>query len=263
MKKAAVIKVIFEDEHLLVINKPAGISATFDRTGNQDIIKELMRNNPKSAGLRLVHRLDKDTSGVMAIAKDIETQRLLTSAFEERKVHKIYLALVSGFIRETSGIIDAPLARSKRNKEIMEIARDGGKQAQTRWYAIANFGSVALLAVEPLTGRTHQIRVHLAYAGMPLAIDPVYGSSSPLMLSEFKNGYKKPLNRDESPLINRLTLHAYQLDLPQPWGRFIARPDKKFTAAIKMLVKHSRGGKDGNINQTMIDRISTEQPLSF
>jgi 23S rRNA-/tRNA-specific pseudouridylate synthase len=121
---------------------------------------------------------------------------------------------------------------------------------------LADFGTIALLAVYPHTGRTHQIRVHLPAARMPLAIDPLYGNSEPLYLSNFKPKYKLAKNRTEKSLIDRLTLHAYQLELPEHPNRpncFTASLDKKFKAAIKMLTKHNPKALDAFIN---IDHFS-------
>jgi 23S rRNA-/tRNA-specific pseudouridylate synthase len=140
-----------------------------------------------------------------------------------------------------------------------------GKEAVTHWQKLADFGRLSLLAVQPLTGRTHQIRIHMAHRGLPLAIDPLYGSDKPLMLSEFKHGYRGKLDRDEPPLIERLTLHAYQLGIPvgdpPQMETFIAAPDKKFAAAIKMLAKHT-APKNTPLPEA-VELILQSSPLSF
>jgi len=161
--------------------------------------------------LRLVHRLDKATSGVMILAKNIETQTRFTGYFKSRHVKKTYLALVTGVVPGRQGRIDMPLAQSPKKPSLMCIARNKGKESVTNWKLLADFGAVALLAVSPITGRTHQIRVHLPHVGLPLAIDPLYGSSRPLFLSDFKTDYQLARDQTEKPLIERLTLHAYQL----------------------------------------------------
>jgi 23S rRNA-/tRNA-specific pseudouridylate synthase len=144
------------------------------------------------------------------------------------------------------------------------FAKKKGKRAVTKWKLLADFGTVKLLAVYPHTGRTHQIRVHLSAVGLPLTIDPIYSSSRLLYLSEFKTDYHLGKDKEEIPLIERLTLHAYQLVIPHsvPDGTaqagiqariFIAPLDKKFAATVKMLTKHNPNGNNAWLN---IDYLS-------
>ena len=253
------VEIIYQDDDIIVINKPAGVSVTKDRTG-QAQLTDILAGQLTSAvcsQLRLVHRLDKDTSGVMLLAKNVEAQTKFTTYFEKRDVKKTYLAIVTGFVPAPQGTIDAPLTRDPKNPALMCIARKNGKAAVTNWQLLADFGSVALLAVHPLTGRTHQIRVHLPSIALPLAIDPLYGSSRPIFLSDFKSNYRLAKDQTEKPLIERLTLHAYQLSLraePEAQSRnlidnssncpdcFIAKLDKKFAACLKMLTKYNSKG---------------------
>ena len=173
----------------------------------------------------------------MILAKNTDAQRKFSEYFEKGQVRKIYLALITGSPSEKTGIIDAPLTQSKKNPQIMEVDLKNGKDAQTQWELLANFGSISLLAARPLTGRTHQIRVHLQYAGMPLAIDPLYGQNQAIMLSSFKADYKLGKYEEEKPLIDRLTLCAYELEIESL--HLVAPLEKKFKATIKMLTKYN------------------------
>jgi len=261
------IEIIYADSDVLVVNKPSGVSVTRDRTGAVELT-DLLANQlgPETAGnLRLVHRLDKLTSGVMLLALNKDTQSQFTSFFENKLVRKTYLAIVTGAAIEGEGIIDAPLARNRKNTNLMMIAKKKGKQALTKWRLLADFGLAALLAVQPVTGRTHQIRLHLPSAGLALAIDPVYGSSRPLYLSDFKADYRLGKLKEEKPLIERLTLHAYQLQLLEPpAGKpdcFVAALDKKFKAAIKMLTKHNLEGPAAFKNPDDYTKIINDEKL--
>ena len=261
------IEIIYTDDDIIVINKPTGVSVTADRTGMpelSDILTDQL--GPQIAGqLRLVHRLDKDTSGVMVLAKNKETQSKFSSYFEKKLIKKTYLALVTGIVPGRQGTINTCLARNRRNPALMCIAAKKGKEAVTDWQLLADFGTAKLLVVYPLTGRTHQIRVHLPNIGLPLAIDPLYGSSRPLFLSDFKTDYRLAKGQTEKPLIDRLTLHAYQLSIANRKSKieneFIAALDKKFTATIKMLTKHNPKGPDAFINPDDFATIINAQRL--
>jgi len=142
-----------------------------------------------------------------------------------------------------------------------------GKPAITEFALLADFGMISLAAVMPLTGRTHQIRAHLAGKNLPLAIDPLYGSEKPIMLSDFKAGYRVSKGREERPLIERLTLHAYQLELPEVEGAgamtFIAGLDKKFAGTIKMLTKHNSAGQEAFIRPENFEQIINSETITL
>jgi RluA family pseudouridine synthase len=291
------IEIIYQDNDIIVINKPTGVSVTKDRSGAAELLDILNDQlGPQiSSQLRLVHRLDKHTSGVMILAKNAETQSVFSSYFEKKLIKKTYLALVTGVVPDPQGTINTRLARSRRNPALMCITRKKGKEAVTDWKLLADFGTVALLVVKPLTGRTHQIRVHLPGIGLPLAIDPLYGAYRPLFLSDFKADYRLSKGQTEKPLIDRLTLHAYQIVIPAEAGiqlnpepnpvrskrpegsaplsagtsnganrpaHFIARLDKKFTATVKMLTRHNPKGLDAFTDPDDFSKIINARKLN-
>jgi RluA family pseudouridine synthase len=273
------IEVIYSDDEIIVINKPSGISVTKDRTGSDSIIDILETQHKDLADkLRLIHRLDKLTSGVMMIAKTPEAQSRYSALFAKRRIRKTYLALCRGFAPSERGTIKAPLARSLRDKKIMCVSTKRGKEALTQWRLLADFNLISLVAASPVTGRTHQLRVHLPNIGLPLAIDPVYGTDKPLMLSEVKTKYRVAQGQTEKPLIDRLTLHAYQLEFEAGLAQddqstdfadadgniarcFVAGLDKKFKAAVKMLTKHNPAGLDAFADAGYYEAIINSQPL--
>lgn len=263
------IDILFENDDILVINKPTGVSVTADRGGAADILQLLNQQITVAEPLRLVHRLDKETSGVMMIAKHKPAQSRYSSLFERRQVSKLYLAIVNGPLAYKGGSIKDPIARSQRNPRAMHIHPRLGKPAHTVWKQLADFGILSLVSVQTITGRTHQIRIHFSHRGMSLAIDSMYGSNQPLMLSSFKHGYRRKQDQEERPMIDRLTLHAYQLTIPvgseeiPQMQTFVAGLDKKFAAAVKLLNKHTKNEADGFTDETDLRKILDAQTLDY
>jgi len=262
------ISIIYSDSDIIVINKPSGFSVTKDRSGEPELMFTLAAQLGANKGeLLLVHRLDKDTSGVMILARNTAAQRTFSEYFSKNQVKKTYLALVRGGGTQDSGTIDAPIGPDKRDDRFMRIDHSkNGKNAVTNWQILADFGAAALVAVRPLTGRTHQIRVHMPAAGMPLVVDPLYGSGEGLMLSEFKHNYRLGKFQEEKPLIERLTLHAYQIEIPQPQPEsrpqvFVAGLDKKFAAAVKMLTKHNPRHDEAFKDPSVFEKIINAQTI--
>lgn len=263
------IEILFENDNILVINKPVGVSVTADRGGDPDLLMLLNEQVTLTEPLRLVHRLDKETSGILLVAKNKAAQSRYSRLFAKRMVQKLYLAIVRGPLPYAGGSIKDPIARSKRNPQAMHVHPRLGKPSYTVWKQLADFGPLALVSAQIITGRTHQIRIHFAHRGMPLAIDSIYGSSEPLMLSAFKTGYRPKFEKDEPPLIDRLTLHAYQLTVPvgpeenAETRTFTAPPDKKFTAAVKLLAKHTAKTASGFKDPADLERILKAEPLEY
>lgn len=249
------IEVIYSDDDILIVSKPCGMSVTKDRSGNDDIMLTLEKETSFQGPFRLIYRLDKLESGVLVIARNPEIQSELASALEKRKITRKYLAIVSGFVPEESGVIRVPLSRIREEKTKMRVNPRRGSEAITEWELLAEFGQLSLVLATPVTVRTHQLRIHLESAGMPLAIDPLYSNNEPIMLSQFKRGYRLSDGKIERPLMDRLTLHGYSVEVLGYDKPFVAKPDKKFIATLKMLSRHSDSSTQGFLCSENLEKI--------
>jgi 23S rRNA pseudouridine1911/1915/1917 synthase len=251
------LNILYEDDDLLVINKPAGLLVIPDRwDASKPTVVKLARIylNTQAAAkgtilaepprVWVVHRLDRDTSGVLILAKTDRIHAALSQQFEHGKVLKTYLALVSGQGIRTEGVIRLPIGPHPQRPGMMAIQHRHGKTALTRYAAIERFRGYTLLDVHPHTGRSHQIRVHVQAIGHPLAIDPLYGSSKPLLLSALKPSYRPKVGVEEHPLMARLTLHARALELMHPTRgetcTWMAPLPKDFSAVLRNLRRYRR-----------------------
>jgi len=193
LPEAIPLNIIYEDDDLLVIDKPPGL-AVHPAPGHPthtlaNAILSHLSSLPDTGDWRrpgIVHRLDKDTSGVMVVAKNSTAHLNLTDQFKARSVVKAYLVLVKGHLTPEDGIIEAPIGRDRRHRERMAVvAEDKGREARTEYHVIDYMGDYTLLEVRPETGRTHQIRVHLGAIGYPVVGDKVYGVKSPHLSRQF------------------------------------------------------------------------------
>jgi len=190
------LTIIYQDNDLLVVDKPPGLTvhpAPGHPSGT--LVNALLAACPDLQGISgtlrpgIVHRLDKDTSGLLVVAKNDRAMRALQSQLMERTVHKTYLALVTGIPKPREGQIEAPIGRSPRNRKKMAVV-DNGREATTRYCVREELPGHTLLEVEPITGRTHQIRVHLAAIGHPVFSDALYGKTSPILARQFLHAWK-------------------------------------------------------------------------
>jgi 23S rRNA pseudouridine1911/1915/1917 synthase len=202
------LTIIYEDDGLVVVDKPAGM-VVHPAPGHADgtLVNALLYHCKDLAGIGgverpgIVHRLDKDTSGIVAVAKTESAFKSIATQFHDRKIKKVYLALVKGVLRQMEGAIDTPIGRHKTQRKKMAIDEEG-RESQTRYELIKQYEGFAYIRLRPTTGRTHQIRVHMASIGSPVLGDELYGGKT------VKN-----------PLIGRQALHAHKLELEHPTGR--------------------------------------------
>lgn len=198
------LNILYEDDYLLFIDKPSGmvVHPSFGHkkgTLVNAILAYLKRSVTKGGDLRpgIVHRLDKDTTGVILYAKDEPTQRKLQEMFKERKVKKVYRTIVLGEVKGNEGSIRTLIGRSPKNRKKMAVLSTSGREAVTYYRVLSRLDGFTYLEVYPITGRTHQIRVHLSHIGHPIVGDPLYG-------------------RRAKALAERPLLHAFSLELQHP-----------------------------------------------
>lgn len=211
--------IIFENDSLIALNKPSGMLSIPDREASEPSLKDLLIQ--EYGEIYTVHRLDKDTSGLIIFAKNAEAHKHFSQQFEERKTEKIYLGLVIGSMQPTEGSIDAPIAENTVRRGTMLVHRRG-KEALTDYKILQDFSLYSWMQFRIHTGRTHQIRVHCKELGHPLVCDPIYGDGKPVFLSSFKNKFKlSKEDLEERPLLNRLALHAFQLKIYDEKGSLL------------------------------------------
>ncbi len=214
------LDIVYEDEFLAVINKPAGM-VVHPGAGVQsgtlanaiafhfaEAFAEQNRDKPGSTRIGIVHRLDKDTSGLIVVAKSDEMHEALSEQFREREVYKSYVALVHGSLEQNMGKVDAPIGRNKHNRLRMKVATHG-RSAVSLWKVRKRFDKFTLLDIEIKTGRTHQIRVHMGYLNHPVVGDEIYneGRDNTVMDSYVRNGIAS---------MRRFFLHAEKLSFTHP-----------------------------------------------
>ena len=197
------LEILYQDEHLAVVVKPCGM-VVHPAAGNEDgtLVNALLYHLDHLSGIGgemrpgIVHRLDKDTSGLMLVAKEDKAHAALSRQLSDRQMEKHYRALVMGHMKEPEGVIEKPIGRSRNDRKKMAVEPDG-RWAKTEWRVLREYPDRTLLDVHIITGRTHQIRVHMSSIGHPVLGDPLYGTRN-------------------MPKAERLMLHAYSLEFTHP-----------------------------------------------
>jgi len=230
--------IIAETENWVAINKPSGLLSIPDRLGKDSSLKVLLKE--KYGDIFTVHRIDRDTSGLIIFAKNENAHKYLSKQFEDRQTKKIYQGLVIGSPAANSGSIEARMMEHPALNGTM-IIHAKGKEALTDYEVLEDFGIFSFLQFRIHTGRTHQIRVHAKNIGHPLAGDPLYGDGKPVLLSSVKKKFKLSKHDEvERPIINRLALHSYKLIFDNMQGErteLVAEMPKEFRALMQQLKK--------------------------
>lgn len=226
---------IYEDSDLLIANKPAGlltIPDRFDKTIPN--LKDLLEK--KYEKIFVCHRLDKETSGVVVFAKNAGAHRFINEEMTAFRPKKIYHAICEGNFYKDELLIDIPLMTNPgRQKGMMPSAR--GKEAYTKVKVLKRFKNATLLECELLTGRQHQIRVHLQAIGYPLLVDSRYGNSEAFYLSSVKKKYNEAKGKEERPIISRVSLHSRFLEINHPDEKNIVSVEAEYPKDFRVLVK--------------------------
>jgi 23S rRNA pseudouridine955/2504/2580 synthase len=227
--------ILFEDNDLIVINKPAFISSLDEREGGEINILRLAKDY--SADAQICHRLDKETSGALIIAKNPEAYRTVSMQFERRQVNKVYHAIIDGTHVFENLLVDLPILNVGKGN--VTISRQEGKRAETWFQSLKFFKHYTLVECRPVTGRMHQIRIHLATQRASIAGDEMY-KGKPVFLSAIKRKYRLGKDQEEMPIMKRFALHAYQVTFKIMSGDAItihAPYPKDFETLLKLLEK--------------------------
>lgn len=211
------LEIIFENENFIAVNKPTGLLTIPDR--HDDTINSLYKTlQQQYEKIFIVHRLDRETSGIILFAKDETTHKYLSQLFEQRNVEKYYLGIIQGALQNLpagrqvkKGIIEEPLMEHPVKKG-MTIVHAKGKPSVTEYEVQEDYGIYSLVKFQIHTGRTHQIRAHMKHLGHPIACDEMYGDPKPILLSSFKKKFKlSQHDEEERPMLSRLALHSSEL----------------------------------------------------
>jgi len=232
-------EIVFENDSFVAVNKPAGLLSIPDREQTQISLKDILLE--KYGSIFTVHRLDRDTSGIIIFAKTEAAHKFFSQLFEGREIEKYYLGLVHGIPSPKKATIDAPIAEHGVQKGFY-IVHQRGKPSVTDYEVVEENKMFSLVQFQLHTGRTHQIRVHCKNMGHPLACDELYGDGKPVLLSSIKKKYKlSKHDEEERPMLNRLALHSYSLKFTDADGKLVdlkAELPKDIRALLQQLKKN-------------------------
>lgn len=237
MSKHNKYEIIFENADFVVVNKSSGLLSVPDRMQSEPSLKDMLME--RYGSIYTVHRLDKDTSGIIVFARNETTHRHLSQLFEEREVEKYYLGLVHGQLMYQQGSIDAPIMEHPGKNGKMVTSKKG-KPSLTDYEVLENFKLFSWVRFQIHTGRTHQIRVHMQHIGHTIVCDELYGTAEPILLSALKRKFNLSKKEDaERPLLSRLALHSSSLkfELDGKQFSFEAELPKDLKATLQQLRK--------------------------
>jgi len=234
--------IIFENDDFIAINKESGMLSIPDRHDDtQPSLYKIL--NHKYEKIFIVHRLDRDTSGLILFAKNEASHKYLSQLFEQRSIEKKYLGIVRGSMPDKNGSINEPIGEHPTKKGVMTITKKG-KPSLTNYEVLEDYGIYSLVQFDIQSGRTHQIRLHTKSIGHPIICDAVYGDGKPILLSSFKKKYKlSQHDLEEKPIINRLALHSHSLSFKDMHKKdfSLEAPVPKDMKALLQQLKKNRG----------------------
>lgn len=233
--------ILEQNEDFVAINKPSGLLTIPDREGKEPSLKNVLQE--QFSRVFTVHRLDKDTSGIVVFALTEQMHKHLSQQFEARETKKIYNGLVMGKPADEEGVIDESIAEHPTKRGYMTVWRKG-KESITEYKVVDSYRFYSWMEFRILTGRTHQIRVHMKHLGNPIVCDPLYGDGKPLFISQLKRNYKlSQADDEERPILSRLALHSAQLTFQNIDGTVInleAPLPKDLRATLSQLNKQMK-----------------------
>lgn len=230
--------IVFENDDFIGLNKPSGLLSIPDRKGVDVSLKVLLKE--KYGEIFTIHRIDKETSGLIVFAKNEAAHKHLSLQFELRQTKKIYQGLVIGSLMDKKGSINYPIKEHPALNGTMIVHRNG-KESLTDYEVLEDYGIYSLLQFQIHTGRTHQIRLHMKETGHPVVCDTLYGDGKPVLVSSLKSKYNLSKDEEEErPILNRLSLHAFQLSFKDLNGKLIELEvplPKDIRATMQQLAK--------------------------
>jgi 23S rRNA pseudouridine1911/1915/1917 synthase len=210
------LDIIKETDQFIALNKPAGLLSIPDREGKEPSLKRSLQD--VYGEIFTVHRIDRDTSGIILFAKTAEAHQFLSKSFEERSVEKFYLGIVNGLLANKKGTVEVSMMQHPGKQAVMIVDRKG-KNSITDYEVLEEFGKYSLMQFQIHTGRTHQIRLHMQHLGHSIVCDETYGDGQPILVSSIRRKFKLSKSEDEErPILARLGLHAQRLKFQDAAG---------------------------------------------